>query len=114
MSATLPLALSRIGRTVSSTVPGWIVERSTTAWNPDFEASALPMDSITRLIAETSWLPFGLEGVPTQTNERSVSRTAWATSFVTRTRPEATTSRVSSCTPSSTMGERPLRMRSSL
>ena len=35
-----------------------------------------------------SWLPFAAEGVPTQTNESSVSRIASAASSVTDTRPE--------------------------
>ena len=65
-------------------------------------------------MAVRSWLPFGADGVPTQTNDISVSRIACRASLVTDTRPESTTSRINSWMPSSRIGDLRLRISSSL
>ena len=62
-----------------------------------------------RRIAPWSWLPLAADGVPTQTSEISLSRTAAAASVVTLTRPLAATLRISSTMPSSTTGVLPAR-----
>ncbi len=64
------------GSSFSSTVPGCTVERTTMVWNSRLVASAAPICSASRRMAVRSWLPLAADGVPTQTNESSVSRIA--------------------------------------
>src|SRR6266566_3234570 len=58
-----------------------------------------------RTTASTSIRPFARLGVPTQMSERSDSATAWSLDGVARRRPSPTTSRRSSGSPGSTIGE---------
>jgi hypothetical protein len=109
----LPLAASSIGSIFSSTVPGCTVERITMVWNSRFSRNAVPICSDRRRIAVRSWLPFAADGVPTQTNEISVSEIARRASLVTETRPESTTSAINSWIPSSRIGDLRLRIRPS-
>src|SRR6185436_10341151 len=87
---------------------------TTMVWNPRLACSALPICSVSRSNAVRSWPPLAAEGVPTQMNDTSVSSTARSASCVTLTRPESTTSRISSWMPSSRIGDLRARIRSSL
>ncbi len=76
-----------IGRNTSSTVPGTRVERNTTTCGADLALIALPISTASRKMAPWSWLPFAADGVPTQINDMSLSRTALPASVVTDTLP---------------------------
>ena len=64
---------SRMGSIFSSSVPGCTVERTTMVWKSRLVLSAAPICSASRRMALRSWLPFAADGVPTQTNDTSVS-----------------------------------------
>ncbi len=102
--AVFPDAFSRIGTSRFRQVPGSMVLRNTTVWRVSRSASASPICSATRSRNAVDRLPFGADGVPTQTSEMSVSRMAAATSVVAVSDPSATTDAVSSPIRSSTTG----------
>ena len=74
--AFFPESSSRIGITISRIVPGKMVLRITTVWRADLFLSALPICSQMRRMYFKSRFPFAWLGVPTQTNDSSVSRIA--------------------------------------
>src|SRR5258706_2795878 len=112
--AFFPEAFSRIGMTTSRIVPGSMVLRMTITGAPGWVASVRPICSQTRLMYLRSMPPFGWLGVPTQTNARSVWRTASPTSVEARSRPAAACSAMISPRSFSMMGERPELIRSTL
>ena len=80
--ARFPEARSHAGRTTWSDVPGTTVLFTTTAWNPAVAASAAPICSAACCTKDTSMLPSGREGVPTQMKVSSLPATAAARSVV--------------------------------
>ena len=84
--ARFPEVRSHAGRTTWSDVPGTTVLFTTTAWNPAVAASAAPICSAACCTKDTSMLPSGREGVPTQMKVSSLSATAAARSVVARSR----------------------------
>src|SRR5436190_5079384 len=112
--AFLPENFSRIGVTTSRIVPGSMVLRMTITGAPGWVASVRPICSQTRLMYLRSMPPFGWLGLPTQTNARSVWRTASPTSVEARRRPAATCSAMISPRSFSMIGERPELIRSTL
>src|SRR6185436_12748581 len=112
--ARFPECFSSRGMTTSRIVPGSMVLRMTITGAPAWFASVRPICSHTRLMYLRSMPPFDRLGVPTQTNTRSLMRTASATSLVARSRPRPTCSSMISGRSFSMIGERPELMRSTL
>src|SRR5665213_684770 len=76
----IPSAASR-GRTISSTVPGGTVDRTTTVWKSarfGSDATLLAIISVHRWTKLRSVLPFADDGVPTQMSETSAPLSASA------------------------------------
>ena len=102
-----PDASSRAGIATPSSVPGITVLRSATTCPGARSARAAPISRQTRSTYPRSIPPLGELGVPTQTSDRSASRTAEAALSATRRRPAATASRISGASPGSSTGARP-------
>src|SRR5262245_60012427 len=105
VAARPPAPASSAGTRYCSAVPGSTVRRSTTVCGSARLPTACPMLWPVRTTASTSMPPFGRLGVPTQISETSESPMAWSLDVVARRRPLPTTSRSSSASPGSTIGE---------